>query len=443
MTSDNDAAIKALVSLTTKEVPEVEKKFNGDLGGLLDGTQSMYQKYIIMDEEESTALTLWTALSYCYEAFEVSPYMLVTSAEKRSGKTRVIEISEMLVWKARPTTNISPAALAHIAEAGATMLIDEVDTILNSRGEMADSIRGMLNARHKKTGVYIRMVGANAKMEPKEFNVFGPTLLAGIGGVPDTIDDRSIPIRMVRKLGAQRLPRFRAALVAKEAEPLREQYNLWGPENSDKLRSMYPELIDKLDDRAMDCWEPLLAIADLAGGKWPALAHKSALKLSVKAEDESPRVLLLRDIKGIFDKEVQDTGLDRMHSKTLRTALNNLDESPWGDMFQKQGISQNYIAAQLKEFGIKSKQFRIGMDNLKGYVFDHFSEAFNRYVIDHPSDEETSDTPKQPDTDDAYPQSETSFVLNETHSTNETAASHDVSDVSNVSAIGEGGKLAW
>jgi len=433
-----------LESLISNAIPPVEKQFKGKLSDLLDGSQALYTKYIIMDEEQSVALTLWTALSYCYEAFEVSPYMLVTSAEKRSGKTRVIEIAEMLVWKPRPTTNISPAALAHIAENGATMLIDEIDTILNSRGEMSDSIRGMLNARHKKTGVYIRMVGQGANMEPKGFNVFGPTLLAGIGNAPDTIEDRSIPIRMVRKLGAQTLPRFREAMVAKEGQLLKDQFALWGPENSDMLRSMYPDLIEKLDDRAMDCWEPLLAIADLAGGKWPKLTCMSALKLSVKVEDESPRVQLLVDIKDIFDKEARNNGTDRMFSKALWIALNGLDESQWGDMNNGDGISQNYIAKQIREFGIPTgRQVRIGMDTKRGYFFEHFKEAFKRYVIERPSNDETNETTKQSATDDACPESETCFTLNETHNINETDISHDVSDVSDVSPIGKGGQLSW
>ena len=53
------------------------------------------------------------------------------------------------------------------------------------------------------------------------------------------------------------------------------------------LRTARPALPEALNDRAQDNWEPLLGIADLAGGDWPKAARDAALELSVDAETEA------------------------------------------------------------------------------------------------------------------------------------------------------------
>jgi hypothetical protein len=51
-----------------------------------------------------------------------------------------------------------------------------------------------------------------------------------------------------------------------------------------------------LNDRAADNWEPLFAIADLAGDEWPRLARTAAVKLSADSEvgAESGKVVARR-----------------------------------------------------------------------------------------------------------------------------------------------------
>ena len=67
-----------------------------------------------------------------------------------------------------------------------------------------------------------------------------------------------------------------------------------------------PGIPDDLSDRAADGWEPLLAIADLAGGEWPALARLAATSLSDGSadDDQSIGVRMLTDIKTVFDSEI-------------------------------------------------------------------------------------------------------------------------------------------
>jgi putative DNA primase/helicase len=81
---------------------------------------------------------------------------------------------------------------------------------------------------------------------------------------------------------------------------------------------MRPEVPAELNDRAQDNWEPLLAIADFAGGHWPQTARAAALQLSgVSREEMSVSAELLTDIRDIFEQR----GADRMTTADLLAAL--------------------------------------------------------------------------------------------------------------------------
>ena len=85
---------------------------------------------------------------------------------------------------------------------------------------------------------------------------------------------------------------------------------------------------DELPDRAADAWEPLLAIADAAGGPWPARAAAAAIILHAdRADDESLGLRMLADTRLVFDR----LEVDRLATAALIDALKADEESPWVD----------------------------------------------------------------------------------------------------------------
>ncbi len=107
-----------------------------------------------------------------------------------------------------------------------------------------------------------------------------------------------------------------------------------------------------VEDRAADTWEPLIAIADAAGGHWPATA-RAACKALVDAADaadetDSLNTKLLADIKQIFT----DKGMPFMASKELVAELRRIEESPWDEF----DYNPSKLAYRLKEFGVKSRR---------------------------------------------------------------------------------------
>ncbi|MCZ7526146.1 MAG: DUF3631 domain-containing protein [Acidimicrobiia bacterium] len=139
-------------------------------------------------------------------------------------------------------------------------------------------------------------------------------------------------------------------------------------------------------DRAADCWEPLVAIADEAGGDWPERA-RHAPEPSRPGEDElSLGVRLLADIRAVY----ADAGTDRLSSAEMVERLHAVEESPWGDWFDARRL-----AAKLRPFGARPRQHRFDARTLKGYLVDDFADAWARY-LPTPQETETSVTSETP-----------------------------------------------
>ena len=77
---------------------------------------------------------------------------------------------------------------------------------------------------------------------PKEFNVYSPVALAGIGGLPDTIESRSIIIHMKRKRDSDKVTRFFFKQAEKETKILRKDLELWAVNSSEDLTYARPEM---------------------------------------------------------------------------------------------------------------------------------------------------------------------------------------------------------
>ena len=105
------------------------------------------------------------------------------------------------------------------------------------------------------------------------------------------------------------------------------------------LREADPEIPDCLYNRAADNWFPLIAIADEAGGRWPALARKIASAIDGEGEDPTPTVMLLSDIRRVFQ------GFNTMPTAVLLSELAAMEDRPWGDYNQGRARTEEENAA--------------------------------------------------------------------------------------------------
>ncbi len=142
-------------------------------------------------------MALWVMHTYCMPAAEATPYLNLTSVEKQSGKTQTLELLDMLVFAPWYTGRTSAAALVRrIDRERPTLLLDEADAAFRGAEEYAQTLRGTLNMGHRRGGRVTICAGTGD--ETNDFDVFGPKAIAGVGRLPDTVADRSIPIELQR-----------------------------------------------------------------------------------------------------------------------------------------------------------------------------------------------------------------------------------------------------
>ena len=359
----------------------------------LDDVVAFVRRYVVLSREHATAVALWTVHTHSVDALGITPYLAITSAEKSSGKTLLLEVLELLVAKPWLTGSVSAATLARkIHQVRPTLLLDESDAAFKGDREYAETLRGVLNSGFKASGSYSRCVGANGtNLKVEDFKTFCAKAIAGIGQLPDTVADRSIRIRLQKKLASERVERKRERTIAAEAAPLRERLERWAEENDERLARLDLAPLDELGDRAADIWEPLLGIAYVAGQKWFVRARAAAVVLSGRdaVDDESLGVQLLADVRTIFD----DRGIDKLASATLGEALAEIEESPWGEWHGKP-ITAHGVARLLKRFEVRPRTVRFDDDTTaKGYHREQFEDLWARYL---PTPPIQTVTPSQP-----------------------------------------------
>jgi hypothetical protein len=369
---------------------------------VLDDVAAFIGPYVAFPNEHClTAVTLWVAHTYAPDAWYVTPRLVLDSAEPMSGKTRVLELAALLVLRPEMTISATvPAIYRMLAVEPVTLLFDEVDAIFNAKnGGDNEDLRALLNAGYKRGATVARCVGDAKKMTVERFKVFAPAALAGIaGGMPDTITTRAVTIHMRRRAPGELVTAFRERDAELEAAPVRERLAEWIGPLSDKLGGARPAMPDGVEDRPAEVWEALLAVADAAGGDWPARARAACRHFVLDAgpREASFGVRLLRDVRAVFGTRSSMPTGDVLH------ALVNLPESPWADMYGKP-LTTTRLARELDRYGVRPVQYRDEHGaKQRGYVTaptqnppqTGLDDAWRRYLPQTPGTPGTGGTPQ-------------------------------------------------
>jgi uncharacterized protein DUF3631 len=262
-----------------------------------------------------------------------------------------------------------------------TLLLDEADAAFNGEKEYGEALRGILNTGYSRNGKASLCVGQGAQISFKDFSTFCAKAIAGIGNLPDTVADRSIPIRLKRAAPGEVVARYRRREVAREVMPLCQQIANWCSEFRDSLADTRPELPSDLSDRQQDVIEPLIAIADAAGGDWPEKSRSALVRIFRTAPEESSnRVRLLADIRTILDGNDGNARREYMDSAELAESLARIETSPWGEWSKGKPITAARLARLLKPFGVSPGQKRIADANHRDYQRSDFEDAWLRYL---------------------------------------------------------------
>src|SRR5205823_13495567 len=131
-----------------------------------------------------------------------------------------------------------------------------------------------------------------------------------------------------------------------------------------------------LNDRAADIWEPLLALADLAGGDWPQLARQAATNLTASMQENNPISSLLLDILLMFAL----SNRDRLFTRSILEGLIDRPDRPWAELRRGKQITDIWLAQQLRPYGIRPRTVWMDGEHAKGYVQEDMKDVFRRYI---------------------------------------------------------------
>jgi hypothetical protein len=378
-----DAADHLAAGKTLADLRPLDKE--SEAGPVEDGAELLDELYGTLSRfvafpgaEAAITTTLWVAATHAQLAWEHATRLVAKSPVKRCGKSRLLDLLAELCHNPLATVNISVAALVRsIGEDDPpTVLMDEADTVFarrrGERAEAAEDLRGILNAGHQRGRPYVRWDASARGTE--RCPTFAMAAVAGIGDLPDTIEDRAVVLTMRRRAPGEKVASFRRRRDVPALHELRDRLHAWVGANQARLQDSEPAM--PVEDRAADVWEPLIAIADAAGGGWSELARDACRKMTAHAASDAEGSLgerLLVDLRTIFGDA------HALWTATIIERLAKLDEAPWNDYFG-QRITDRSVAKLLRPYGIRSRDVKVDQTVRKGYYRADLHDAWRRYA---------------------------------------------------------------
>lgn len=343
----------------------------------LDHVHAFIGRFVCYPSTEAhVAHTLWIAHTHLMPLWDSTPRLAFLSPEPGSGKSRALEVTELLVPRPVETVNATPAYLFRkVADPDGppTLLYDEIDTVFGPKAKGNEDIRGMLNAGHRRGAMAGRCVIKGKTVETEELPAYCAVALAGLGNLPDTIMTRSVVVAMRRRGPKDVVEPFRARTQRAEAEPIFASLAAWAA----TIKQVdFPDMPAGIADRDADVWEALIAVADLVGGNWPHRAREAAVTLVSASKERAPSlgVRLLADLHTVFGSAAQ------MKTAALLEALVAMEEAPWGDMKGK-ALDSRGLTRLLAPYEVKPCKLRMSSTaTANGYRRADLQDAWQRYL---------------------------------------------------------------
>jgi hypothetical protein len=364
-----------------------------DGAALLEEVHCFLARFVAYPNAASNvAHSLWVAHTHLMDVWESTPRIAFLSPEPGSGKTRALEVSELLVPRPVQSVNATAAYLFRKIsdeDGPPTILYDECDTVFGLKtSDNSEQIRGVLNAGHRRGATAGRCVVKGKLIDTEELPAYCAVALAGLGNLPDTILSRSVIIKMRKRAPTENVEPFRHRIHGPDGTALRDRLACWADQIRLTIGAHWPAMPAGIADRDADVWEPLIAVADAAGGDWPQLARVAGVTLVTAARTASPSlgVRLLADLRTVFGTK------DAISTHAILTALTAMDESPWGDI-RGRPLDPRKLSSLLKPYGVSSSLIRFGADVSRGYKREDLHDPWLRYLGEPAKADVTSVTP--------------------------------------------------
>ena len=302
------------------------------------------KKHIYFSNPETYDLiSVWIMGTYIFRAFRYYPYLHL-NAEKGSGKTLLMELMAPIAFNGMLMTQpVASTVLKLIEQNSATLFIDEAENLSGRGSPNGNQLKQILKTGFARSGVYYQ--------GDSLYRTFSPKCFAGINELDDVLADRTITVKMLRKIGYDTMELFRETpLMNQFQSQLRDKLYIFGlhhgPSIAERYESKTPvyDKLQHLTNRAYDVWLPLFMIVNsFPEGNVKTQAFQSLDHLS-QADSKRRR---------LRDNEENETGsLIAMLTEVL-PQLKPLDSIEGIDYYDPDGL---HLALQRAELIPKSMQ---------------------------------------------------------------------------------------
>lgn len=343
---------------------------------IIERVETFLRRFVFFKDDRLYFLVAtWIVATHLYELFDYTGYLFAYSAEPQSGKSRLLEVLDLLVFSSSGILLAPSSSVLFRTANGSTQLLDEVDGWTNK-----ETLRNVLNGGFKKGNSVKRMKkDARESYEVESFDVYGPRALAGIGLniLDNTTRDRTFTFEMVRQKRTERREKLGRKQKA-EAKALQQDIQAWAEKNRASIAAAYegdefPYLEDFLD-RTIDVSQPLAAIVEVSYKDSSQLLEarlRLADAIALMREEASPvtrRHKILLELQRVSGSE------DPLIGSASELAAKCIGLSP--------APSQYEIASSLTAFGFKTKSIRKGAEPRYRYTLtnEELGELADRCV---------------------------------------------------------------
>jgi hypothetical protein len=352
---------------------------------IVDRVSTFVKRFVFLkDPSLYRLIALWIIHTHLIDEFDYTPYLFVHSPERGCGKTCLLSVLDLLVFKSSGITASPTEAVIFRSAHGHTQILDEADTYL----PRLEAAKGILNAGYYRQGRVQRIdKDKKGKFTVQEFPVFAARVIAGIGShiLPLATRDRAFSIEMTRQIRSEKRERFRPRTLKTEVEALRNSIDEWVKGHKEDVAARYtlpfPPL-DRFQDRTIDISEPIATILEIA--------YASEATLPVV------RLEFLHSISFVRSEQTEESLDHRILGALLQACEANAFLCPDSEetivgsatelalVCSNQGVScdDSGVSRALRQYGFETRSVRVDGEPRKRYVLSQqaLSELSIRYL---------------------------------------------------------------
>ena len=354
---------------------------------LFDGLLALVCRFVVASEEDYHLIVLKIFESYLVDCFSCISIFRVRSPEKRCGKSTLIDVLERLILRPLSCVTVTLASMFRlVTKYHCRFLVDEAESF----GKDNDELRAFGCAAYER-GRTVPRTNPNT-LEVELFETFCWILLASIGELHPTIEDRAVTIFLKRKPRDREIEELCDVALTIFSD-FKGQLQRWTDDHQEIIKDLHLPRPKSLQDRNWKKWRSLLSIASEIDQKCVVDTLRTAAhKIREGGEQLSLQIELLGRLRTLFRKENNPAFLPTV--TVILKYLNSDGEAPWADWTTglKKGLTEHRLGRELREhFQVVARYRTTKHQGPHGYRLADLEEHFNLLP---PEDE----PPKGPDT---------------------------------------------